>query len=171
MELPHHPVLSHLDLVLEKRVRLFLLEKLLVPLLVQDDPGLRWGFRRRSPPGRLTVPSVTGNMELSPLIGVNTSVALSLRAWSSDASICSNSSMSAIIMSPFQIPPECNAYPTNIPGKTFGPNWWSQDRSFAAIGWYSTIAPNGITGPMNGFSNRHPQGVFSSDIRSWIFRK
>ena len=41
-----------------------------------------------------------------PLIcGVNTSSALSLRAWGSDASICSNSSMSATMMSPFQIPP------------------------------------------------------------------
>ena len=40
--LPHHPVLSHLEEDLEKRVRLILLEKLLVPLLVLDDPGLIW---------------------------------------------------------------------------------------------------------------------------------
>ena len=42
--LPHRLVLSHLELVLENRVRLILLEKLLVPLPVQDDPGLRWMF-------------------------------------------------------------------------------------------------------------------------------
>ena len=49
------------------------------------------------------------------------------------------------------LPPECilsrfsafNAYPRNIPGKTFGPNWCNLDRSFAEVGWYSTIAPNG----------------------------
>ena len=43
--------------------------------------------------------------KLSPFIGVNTSFALSLLAWISDASISYNSSMSAIILSPFQIPP------------------------------------------------------------------
>ena len=36
--LPHRPVLSHLEEGLEKRFRLILLEKILVPLLVQDDP-------------------------------------------------------------------------------------------------------------------------------------
>ena len=66
------------------------------------------GLRRRSPPGIFTVPSATGNIKLSPFIGVNISFALSLLAWSSDASICSNSSMSAVNMSPFQIPPADN---------------------------------------------------------------
>ena len=66
-------------------------------------------LRRCELPKILTVPSATGNMKLSLLIGVDTSFALCLRAWSSDASICSNSSMSAINMSPFQIPPACNA--------------------------------------------------------------
>ena len=80
-------------------------------------------------------------------IGVNTTFALSLFVWISGASICSNSSMPATKMSPFQIPPACNAYPRNIPGKTFGPNWCRLDRSLAEIGWYSTIAPNGITRP------------------------
>ena len=37
-QLPHHLVLSDLDVGMEKRVRLILLEKLIVPLLVQDDP-------------------------------------------------------------------------------------------------------------------------------------
>ena len=41
---------------------------------------------------------------VSPLIGVNTSFALCLLPWSSDASITSNSSMSASDMSAFQIP-------------------------------------------------------------------
>ena len=50
------------------------------------------GLRRRSPPEVLPVPSATRNMKLSPFIGVNTSFALSLLAWISDASISSNSS-------------------------------------------------------------------------------
>ena len=61
-------------------------------------------LRRCSHPQILTVPSATGNMKFPLLCGVNTSFAFSLRAWSSDASISSNSSMSATMMSPFQIP-------------------------------------------------------------------
>ena len=33
-------------------------------------------------------------------------------------------------MSPFQIPPACNAQPRKIPGSTFFPNWWMRDWSF-----------------------------------------
>ena len=61
----------------------------------------------------------------------NTSFALSLVAWISDASIFSNSLMSATITSPFQIPSACDAHPRNIPGKTFEPNRCSLDRSLA----------------------------------------
>ena len=61
-------------------------------------------LRRRSSPGVLTVPSSIGKANVSPFIGVNTSLALSLRAWSSDASISSKTSMS-VTMSPFQILP------------------------------------------------------------------
>ena len=43
-----------------------------------------------------------------------------------------------------------------IPGKTFFPNSWIRDWSFAVIGWYSTNEPNGIIGPLNGC----PQNVF-----------
>ena len=56
--------------------------------------------------------------------------------------------MSATSMSPFQIPPAYKAYPRNNPGKTFFPNWWILDWSFAVIGWYSTNEPNGIIGPL-----------------------
>ena len=122
-------------------------------------------LRRWSPPETLAVPSATGNFKLSHFIGVNTSFALSLRTWISDASICSISWMSVIDMSPFQIPPACIAYPRNIP------NWCNLDRSFAEIGWYSTIAPNGITGPLNGIPNRLSYGVLPSDKRSWMFRR
>ena len=66
-------------------------------------------LRRCSHPKILTVPSATGNMKFPLLRGVNTYFALSLRAWSSDASTCSNSSVSATKMSPFQIPPAYNA--------------------------------------------------------------
>ena len=99
-----------------------------------------------SPPGNLTVSSALGKMNFSPFMCVHTSFALSLFAWISNSSTLSNSSMSATKVSPFQIPTACNAYPRNIPGKTFGPNWCSRDKSSAEIGWYSTIAPKGITG-------------------------
>ena len=154
---------------MEKRVRLTLLEEFLVLLLVLDDPGLKWMFSDVDLLQRfLTVPSATGNMNLSPFIGVNTSFALSLLASIPDASICSNSQMSVICKSPFQIPPAFYAYLRNFPGETFGPNWCTLDRSFAEIGWYSTIAPNGVTGPSNGIPKRLSYGVFPSQK---IFRK
>ena len=81
-------------------------KKFLVPILFQGNPWLRWMVSDVDLLQKvLTVPSATGKIKLSPFIGVNTSSALSLLAWSSDASICSNSSMSATITSPFQIPP------------------------------------------------------------------
>ena len=97
-------------MVLEKRVRLIFLEEFLVLVLVPDDPGIRWMFSDAVlTPMILIVPSSTGNMKFPLLCGVHTSFALSVLAWSSDASISSNSSMSATIMSAFQIPPACNA--------------------------------------------------------------
>ena len=62
--------------------------------------------------------------------------------------IVSNSSRSATSMSPFQILPAYRAYPRNNPGKTFFPNWWVLDWSFAVIGWYSTNEANGVIGPL-----------------------
>ena len=56
--------------------------------------------------------------------------------------------------------PAYNAYPRNNPGKTFFPNWWILDWSFAVIGWYSTNEPNGIIGPLNGCPKRLSYGVF-----------
>ena len=88
-----------------KRVRLTLLENLLVPLSDVDP-----------------VPSATGNIKFSLFIDVNTSFALSLLASIPHASISSDSSMSEISMSPFQILTAFNAYQRNIPGKSFGPN-------------------------------------------------
>ena len=52
------------------------------------------------------------------------------------------------------IPPAYDAYPRNNSGKTFFPNWWILDWSFAVIGWYSTSEPNGIIGPLNGCPKR-----------------
>ena len=89
---------------------------------VEEDPsGSRWRrfpcssprsgrsrievdvLRMWSPAESFTVPSAIGKMNCSPLMGVNTSFALSLSALISDASICSNSAMSATNKSPFQI--------------------------------------------------------------------
>ena len=85
-------------------------------------------------------------------LGVITSFALGLLVWISDASIISNSSMSATIMSPFQTPSAYNTYPRNILGNTFFPNWWSLDGSFAEMWWYSTNEPNGVIGPSKWFA-------------------
>ena len=125
-------------------------------------------LRRCSHPKILTVPSATGNVKF-PLHGVNTSFALSLLAWTPDASICSNSSMSATVMSPFQMLP---AYKTEeCSWQDFEPNWCRLDWSFGELGWYLTIAPNGITGPLNGIPNSLSYGVFPSERRSWVFRQ
>ena len=69
------------------------------------------------------------------------------------------------------MPPTYNAYPRNIPGKTFLPNWWSLAWSLADIGQYSIIAPKGIIGPVNGSPTRLSQGVVPSARRSWTYRR
>ena len=111
VDLPRHPVLSSLVVEVVKRVRLILLEELHSSrrsgrFRIKVD-----GLRRRSLPEILTVPSATGNTIFSFVTGVNTSPALSLLAWISNASICSNPSISATRMSSFQNSPDCNAYP------------------------------------------------------------
>ena len=89
-----------------KKTRLILLQDYFLLLPGLGDPGLTWDVLRSwSPPESLTVPSSIGKINFSPFIGVNTSFAVSLSARISDASICSNSSLSATKMSPFQIPP------------------------------------------------------------------
>ena len=93
------------------------------------------------------------------LCGVNTSCVLILQARISDASIFSNSSMSATIMSPFQMLSAYNTDHRKIPGKTFFPNWWSLDWSLAEIGGYSIIDPKGSTCTLNGSQNRRSKGV------------
>ena len=82
------------------------------------------------------------------------SFALSLSEQISDASIVSNSSRSAINTSPFQIPSAYKTYPKNNPTRTFFPNWWILDWSFAVIGWYSTNEPNGMIGTLYGTPKR-----------------
>ena len=54
-------------------------------------------------PDNSTVPSGIGNLHCSPLFGVTLWSALSSRAWTSDVSKISSSSMSATKISPFQI--------------------------------------------------------------------
>ena len=81
----------------------------------------------------------------------------------------------------FQLLNVCNQYVTvpnstrgqsvSNPSKTFFPNWWILDWSFAETGFYSTNEPNGMIGPLNGFPKRLSYGVFSSDKRSWMFRR
>ena len=77
------------------------------------------------------------------LVCIRTSFALSLLGFFSDASNFSNSSKSAIRMSPFQILAAIKAYLRKIPGSTFFPNWWIFALSLSEFGRYSTSAPNG----------------------------
>ena len=103
---PHHHGLSLLEDGLENLIHLTFLEEFLVLRPRSGRSRVKVDALRRCPlPKILTVPSATGNMKFPLLCGVNTSFALSLLAQSSDASISSNSSMSATIMCPFQIPP------------------------------------------------------------------
>ena len=116
----HHHITMNLDVGL-KKIRLILFEDCLVLLLCLDCPWLRWMFFRSwSPPEILTIGSAIDNVKISSVIDVNTSFTLSLRTWSSDTSISSNSSMSATIMSPFQISFADNTHPRNILDKTLG---------------------------------------------------
>ena len=70
-----------------------------------------------------------------------------------------------------KFPPAYRACPTNIPSKTLSPNWWFLDWSLEVIGWYSTSAPHGKIGPLNGSPKRLSYGVFPSDKRSVTFRR
>ena len=85
--------LGRLEVGLENVIHLTFLEEFLVLLLVPDAPGLRWMFSDAGLTQKIfTVPSATGNMEFPLHCNVNTSFALNLLAWSSEASISSNSS-------------------------------------------------------------------------------
>ena len=107
--LPHHHGLSVLQYWMEKTFHVNYNEELLVLRLVPDGPGLTWMFSDAVLPQRFWLFYLRPwKMKFPLLCGVNTSFALSLLAWSSDASIFSNSFMSATIMSPFQIPPAKN---------------------------------------------------------------
>ena len=70
-----------------------------------------------------------------------------------------------------KIPPAISSQPRKIPGNTFLPDWWVLAWSFGEVGWYSTLAPKGIIGPVNGSPNRLSYGVFPSAKRSWTFRR
>ena len=93
---------------------------------MQDIPVLRWIFGFHDLVEAILLCHLRlGVMKLPLLFGVITSFALSLRAWISDPAKFSSSSMSATKISPSQIPSAYTAYPRNIPGNTFLPNWWS----------------------------------------------
>ena len=73
---------------------------------------------------------------------------MSFLTWKSDASISSTSSMSATILSPFQIHPR-TLHNRKFSDKICALNWCSQYWSFEEIGWYSTIGgriPWSVTG-------------------------
>ena len=108
-------MLSHLE---EERVR-FSSKNFLFFSSFRTIPWLRWMVSDVDLLQKFwSVPSATGNVKI--VIGVSTSFPLSLLAWISDASISSNSSMSAISF------PDSTRM-QNIAGKIFGPNWCCVD--------------------------------------------
>ena len=87
-----------------KKTRLTLLEDYLVLLLCLGYPGLRWMFSDLDLLQEFWLFHLRLGIRIFHLSLASTlPFALSLRAWSSDASISSISSMSATVMSPFQI--------------------------------------------------------------------
>ena len=67
------------------------------------------------------------------------------RTWTSISRLLANT---AIKIYPFQIFLAISSKPRKIPGNTFLPHLWILDWSFGE-GWFSTIAPKGIIGPLN----------------------
>ena len=111
-------------------------------------------LRTRSLPESLTVPSATKKKTLHHFWAFYTSFVLSLPAWIPDASILSNSSMSATVMSPFQIPPACNAYPRKKTWQHFRTELMQSRQVFSRKGviFYHRSNRNN-TGPSNGTPN------------------
>ena len=144
--LHRHPEMSH-EVV--KETLLTLQENLRDLLLELDVPVSRWVFSVPDFLQEVWFVHLRLEIKFPHSLGNITSFALSLVEQISGASIVSNSSRSATSTPPFQILPLYNAYPRNNPGKTFFPNWWILDWSFAVKGRYSTNEPNGIIGPLN----------------------
>ena len=127
---------SRLEVVMEYTIHLNFFQEFLVLRFVPYGPSLRWMFSDAALSQKiLTVPCAAGNMNF-PLFGVNTSFALSLLVWSSDATISSKCSMSATKISLFEFRSACKTYPRNVLGKTLGPNGCCFDRS-----WKGNIRP------------------------------
>ena len=116
---------------------------------------LRVGSRNSwSRPDNFAVPSAIGKINTSPFCGVHTSFALILQGWISDASICPSSSRSATRISHFQLPHRLahvrGIFPIALSYQIGG----ALTCLLKKIGLYSTIAPTGITGPLNFSPNR-----------------
>ena len=77
--LSRHPALSRLEVGLENVIHLTFFEEFLILLHVLDDPRVKVAVLRRRSSRVLTVPSATGNTIFSIFMGVDTSLALSLR--------------------------------------------------------------------------------------------
>ena len=118
------------------------------------------------------VPSATGNMNSSSFLCCQ----ILLSGWFFEdkflmRQLFPNLLKSAIRISPSQNRPAISSKPRKIPSDTFLPNWWILDKPLAEIGWYSTIAPKGIIGPLNGSPYRLSYKVFPSARRSSTFRR
>ena len=92
--LAYHHATTSLEVGL-KKIRLILLEDYLGSTSRSGRSRVKVDVLRTcSPPESFNFPSAIGNINFSPLMGFNTSFALSLLAWSSDASICCDHNVS-----------------------------------------------------------------------------
>ena len=176
--LPHHHGLSLLQDGMEYNIHLNFLEEFLVLRHVPVGAGLRWMFSDAVLTQRFWLFHVRPGKWSFYLFAALT--LLQHLTWISDAPISSISSMSATLMSPFQIPPAYNAYPRNTPGKTFVPNWCSGDWSFCrnrvifdhcskrnywSVNWFSRSAFHMVS------SHQTKDPAYFKDSRSMVSRK
>ena len=169
--LAHHPVLSNLDVVLEKRVRLLLLEEFLVLLLGLGDPWLRWMFSDAD------LIRIFFNCSICYWWNCHLSLAFTLPLhWAFGRGFQMRPSAPILqclrpkcLLSRFTPHTTHNrgTFQVRLSDRIGGVSTGLEQKK----GWYSTTAPNGIAGPLNGIPNRLSQGVFSSDMRSWMFRR
>ena len=131
-------------------------------LLELDVPVSRWMFSALDLLQQILFVHLRLEQWILHFLSNITFFVLSLFEYISEASIVSNSSRSATSTSPFQISPGVQSvHPRNNPGKTFFPNWWILDWSFAD----STNEPNGMIGLLTGSPKRLSNGVFSHQTR------
>ena len=150
--LQHHLGLSLLENRMENVIHLTLLEEFLVLLLVPDDPGLKWMFSDAV----ISVIFWLFHLRLG-IWSFRSFAALTLplhRAfWRGILMRRSPLILHECLRPQVSFPDSTakNAWARKKPGKIVAENWCTLHWFFEEIRWSSTIAPNGITGPLKAF--------------------